>query len=58
MERVFLELNRLASHLVWLGTWAIDIGATTVFLWCFREREMILDLFEKVEKEDLVVVIA
>jgi NADH-quinone oxidoreductase subunit D len=33
---------------VWLGTWGIDLGATTVFLWCFREREMILDLFEKV----------
>ncbi len=48
IRTIFLELNRLASHLVWLGTWAIDIGATTVFLWCFREREMILDLFEKV----------
>jgi len=45
---IFNELNRLASHLVWLGTWGIDLGATTVFLWCFREREMILDLFEKV----------
>ncbi|OLD48022.1 MAG: NADH dehydrogenase [Armatimonadetes bacterium 13_1_40CM_3_65_7] len=45
---IFSELNRIASHLVWLGTWAIDLGATTVFLWCFREREMILDLFEKV----------
>jgi NADH-quinone oxidoreductase subunit D len=45
---IFCELNRIASHLVWLGTWAIDLGATTVFLWCFREREMILDLFEKV----------
>ncbi len=45
---IFCELNRIASHLVWLGTWAIDIGATTVFLWCFREREAILDLFEKV----------
>ena len=45
---IFNELNRIASHLVWLGTWGIDLGATTVFLWCFREREMILDLFEKV----------
>jgi NADH-quinone oxidoreductase subunit D len=45
---VFDELTRLSSHLVWLGTWGIDLGATTVFLWCFREREMILDLFEKV----------
>ncbi|HLW59097.1 MAG TPA: NADH-quinone oxidoreductase subunit D [bacterium] len=45
---LFCELNRIASHLVWLGTWAIDLGATTVFLWCFREREAILDLFERV----------
>jgi NADH-quinone oxidoreductase subunit D len=45
---VFDELQRIASHLVWLGTWGIDLGATTVFLWCFREREMVLDLFEKV----------
>ena len=37
-----------ASHLVWLGTWGIDLGATTVFLYCFRERERILDLFEQV----------
>lgn len=44
---IMCELNRIASHLVWLGTWAIDLGATTVFLWCFREREMILDLFEQ-----------
>ncbi len=47
--RVILqELNRLASHLVWLGTWGLDLGATTLFLWCFRERERILDLFEQV----------
>ena len=48
MRVIFQELNRLASHLVWLGTWGIDLGATTVFLWCFRERERILDLFEQV----------
>jgi NADH-quinone oxidoreductase subunit D len=40
------ELSRIASHLLWLATHALDIGAMTVFLWCFREREMVLDLFE------------
>ena len=45
--RVLLtELTRLNSHLVWLGTHAIDIGAMSVFLYCFREREEILRIFE------------
>jgi len=47
--RVMLtELSRLNSHLIWLGTHAMDIGALTVFLYTFREREEILRLFEAV----------
>jgi NADH-quinone oxidoreductase subunit D len=43
---LLVELQRIASHLVWLGTHALDIAAMSVFLYCFREREVILDLFE------------
>jgi NADH-quinone oxidoreductase subunit D len=43
---IHLELNRIMSHLVWLGTSALDLGAISVWWYCFREREQILDLFE------------
>ncbi len=47
VARVLLsELTRINSHLVWLGTHALDLAAMSVFLYCFREREMLLDIFE------------
>src|SRR6201988_3757021 len=44
---MMVELQRISSHLVWLGTHAIDMGAMSVFLYCFREREEILKIFER-----------
>ena len=43
---IHLELDRIMSHMVWLGTSALDLGAISMFWYCFRERETILDLFE------------
>ena len=50
--RVLLaEMNRLASHLVWLGTSGLELGAMSVFFYCYRERDQLLDLFEMVSGE-------
>ena len=43
---IHMELNRIMSHLVWLGTSMLDLGAISVWWYCFREREQLLDLFE------------
>ncbi|MEJ2439875.1 MAG: NADH-quinone oxidoreductase subunit D [Gammaproteobacteria bacterium] len=45
---MFDEITRLLNHLMWLGTHALDIGAMTVFLYCFREREELFDMYEAV----------
>ena len=46
IRMLVLELNRVASHLVFIGTYGLDLGAGTPFLHCFRDRERILDMFE------------
>jgi NADH-quinone oxidoreductase subunit D len=52
---ILCELQRLSSHLVWLGTHAMDLAAMSVFLYCFREREKILDIFEMVSGQRMMV---
>jgi len=51
---LFNELTRIQSHLVWLGSHAMDIGALTVFLYCFREREDLMRIFESVSGQRMM----
>jgi NADH-quinone oxidoreductase subunit D len=51
---ILAELQRLSSHLVWLGTAALDLAAMSDFMYCFREREMILDIFELVSGQRMM----
>jgi NADH-quinone oxidoreductase subunit D len=48
MRTLLTELNRIHSHLVWLGTSGLELGAVSMFWYCFRERESLLDLYEMV----------
>jgi len=47
IRTIVAEMQRIVGHLFWLGTQALDVGAMTVFFWTFREREVLLDMFEK-----------
>jgi len=47
---MFDEITRILNHLMWLGAHALDIGAMTVFLYCFREREDLMDCYEAVSE--------
>ena len=51
---ILTELQRIASHLVWLGTSGLDLAAMSMFLYCFREREQILDIFELISGQRMM----
>ncbi len=55
IRTILVEMARIGSHLVWLGTHALDLAAMSVFLYCFREREYILDVFEMVAGQRMMV---
>jgi len=54
IRMITAELQRIASHLVFIGTFGLDAGAVTIFLYTFRERELILDLFERLSGARLI----
>ncbi len=51
---ILLELMRIASHLVWLGTFGLDLGAMSMMLYCFREREHLLEIYEMVSGQRMM----
>ncbi len=55
IRTICAEMSRISSHIIWVATHALDIGAMTVFLYSFREREWILDLFEMLTGARLTV---
>jgi NADH-quinone oxidoreductase subunit D len=51
---ILTELQRISSHLLWLGTSGLDLGAMSTFLYCMREREMVLEIFEMVSGQRMM----
>ena len=51
---ILAEITRISSHLLWLGTSGLDVGAMSVFLYCMREREIALDIFELVSGQRMM----